>query len=303
MTYLKNQTGQILLVLLLVMTIGLGVALSIIGRSLSDISSSTKVEQSSRAFSVAEAGIERVLRGDQTNVDFLSENQSQAQVYDSGLLPAAGVALEYPYPPGISKEEIAQFWLANPITIPPSSPPTKYYTQSSIDIYWGLPNLSAADQAALEATVIYLNSNNGSIQSYKFWYDPNVTRAGTNGFAVPTCSTTIPTPPAFIVNTIFGPNRPFYCKATLNLGSLVPNPADVLLAIRSRFLYTSVSQPIALVPLGGCGQSCSLPPQAEIYTSTGSSGDTQRTVQLFSEIKVVPFYFDYAIFSKGDITK
>jgi len=67
---------------------------------------------------------------------------------------------------------------------------------------------------------------------------------------------------------------------------------------RARLLYTNVSQPIALEPVTG-----SLPPQATIYTSIGTSGNTQRTIQLFSLEKVVPFYMDYAIFSAGQISK
>jgi hypothetical protein len=93
--------------------------------------------------------------------------------------------------------------------------------------------------------------------------------------------------------------RSFYCKTTLNLSGLTPT----LELLRTRFLYTNLSQPIALSPVGSCGQSCSLPPQARLYTSTGVSGDSQRTIQLFKLDKVVPFYFDYALFSESDISK
>ena len=284
MTRFKNRPGQILLILLLVMTVGLGVGLSIISRSLIDISTSTKAEQSSRAFSTAEAGIEKALRGDLTGVSF-AENQSQASVYQSDPLPYSGQALEYP---PVGKEEIAHFWLANPV----NTPPTSYYTQSIIDVYWGIPNLAGVDQAALEVTVYY--QSGGSFLSKKFFYDPNTTRITTNGFTAPdSCSNSL-TP----ISTSSGVNRTFYCKTTLNLSGLT-----TLELIRARLLYTSVSQPIALQPLNGCGQACSLPPQARLFTSTGSSGDTQRTIQVFKLDQVVPFYFDYAIFSQGDITK
>lgn len=285
MTRFKNRSGQILLILLLVMTVGLGVGLSIISRSLIDISTSTKAEQSSRAFSVAEAGIEKALRGDLSGVSF-TENQSQANVYQSDPLPYSGQALEYP---SVGKEEVAQFWLANPA----NTPPTSYYTQPSIDLYWGTPNLSDPDeQAAIEVTVYYLSG--GVYLAQRFFYDPNASRITTNGFDPPnSCSDSLAP-----INTSSGVNRTFYCKTTLNLTGLA-----TLELIRARLLYTSVSQPIALQPLGGCGQACSLPPQARLFTSTGSSGDTQRTIQVFKLDQVVPFYFDYAIFSQGDITK
>ena len=56
-----NKKGQILLALILVMTVALAIGLSVIQKSLVDVSTSTKVEQSSMAFSAAEAGIERSL--------------------------------------------------------------------------------------------------------------------------------------------------------------------------------------------------------------------------------------------------
>ncbi len=281
----RKQSGQVLLILLLVMTVGLGIALSVIGRSLSDISSSTKLEQSTRAFSVAEAGIERALRGDTNGVNF-TDNSSQATVYDSGLLPGNGQALEYP---PISKEEIAQFWLANPAT----TPPTNYYTQSSINVYWGTTNLAPADQAALEITVVYLSGT--TITSKKYYLDPNSSRAATNGFSAPTnCSNS-----GNVIATTLGVGRMFYCRSTLDLTGMAPN----LYLARMRLLYTSISQSIAFVPVGTCGSACSLPPQAETFTSIGSSGDTQRALQLSTFQKVVPFYFDYAIFSQADIKK
>lgn len=290
--FLNFEHGQVILILLLVMTIGLGVGLSIISRSLSDISTATKVEQSSRAFSAAEAGIEKALRGDLSGVDFYSDNQSLATVTDSGLIPTSGQALEYP---PISKEEIAHFWLSNPATTPPSL----YYNQSSIDIFWGKPGLSDPDKPAIAITLIYISG--GTYSSRKFFIDPNSSRRSSNGFSDPS-------DPSFspgnclnpTLNTTFGVNRPFYCKVRLQGLPTSPSIQEVL---RIRLLYTSVAQPLAVVPVGVCGGACSLPPQAHIYTSSGSSGDTQRTIQLFKLDKVVPFYFDFALFSAGDITK
>ena len=59
---MNNERGQIILVLVLVITVALAIGISVVQRSLSDISTSTKVEESSRAFSAAEAGIERALK-------------------------------------------------------------------------------------------------------------------------------------------------------------------------------------------------------------------------------------------------
>lgn len=273
-----RQAGQVILILILVMTVALAIGLSVIQRSLSDISTSTKVEQSSRAFSAAEAGIEKALRGDTSGVNF-TDTASSAVVVDSGLLPAPAQPLEYP---PISKEEVAQVWLADPNTL------SQYYNQSSLEIAWGTPNIQDPEERpAIEVTVVY---STGAYLSQKFYFDSNSSRASINRFqdVSANCSNS---PPTF--TTSMGPNRVFYCRNSLT--GLSPT----LILLRARILYSSASQPFAVLPVGGS----SLPPQAKIITSTGTAGDTQRKVQVFQLNKVVAPYFDYAIFSVGEIKK
>lgn len=284
---MKKESGQIILILLLVMTVALGIGLSIIQRSLSDISTSTKVEQSSRAFSAAEAGIEKALQNDTSGVNF-ADTGAEASVYPPVELPEANQGLEYP---PIGKEEIAHFWLADLNSV--LNPPEAFFTGSSLDIYWGSPNLPN-DRAAIEINLIVCNtcSTTPTYQVIKYYFDPDDLRRLENGFSVPTtpCSDSLPSIP-----TSMGQSRQFYCRTTLSGLPVLPFR---LMTLRTRLLYTSVTQPIAVLPIGS-----SLPKQAKIYTAVGTSGTTQRTVQLFKLDKVVPFYFDYAIFSAGPITK
>lgn len=289
-----GQAGQVVLVLILVMTVALAIGLSVIQKSLLDVSTSTKVEQSQRAFSAAEAGIEKALKGDNGGVVF-PENQSQAQVVDSGLIPILPPAntrqdpLEYPK---LSKEEIAHFWLADPAST--SNPPAQFYTQTSLDVYWGD---STSDRAALELTLVYYD---GSQYTARKWYlDHTITRNPPNGFEQLPCS-----------GYTLGSNA-YQCKKTIGVDSntsgvvaldTIPLPSGMML-LRARLLYNSQSQPLAVQARGTCGLNCSLPPQAKILVSTGTSGETQRRVRVFQLIKVVPPYFDYAIFSAGEIKK
>lgn len=67
MNYRKNRSeykmsGQILVVLLLIMIVGLTVGLYLLGRTTTDISLTTKITDSSRAFNAAEAGVEEAIR-------------------------------------------------------------------------------------------------------------------------------------------------------------------------------------------------------------------------------------------------
>ena len=111
----KNQNGQVVIILLMVVLVALAVALSVIGRSLNDVSSSTKIEDSSRAFSAAQAGIEKALQqGFTTESSSLAitsfSNQATASV-NIYPIPFPNVALEYPK---IDKASFAEFWLADP---------------------------------------------------------------------------------------------------------------------------------------------------------------------------------------------
>ncbi|KKQ59989.1 MAG: hypothetical protein US80_C0004G0041 [Candidatus Daviesbacteria bacterium GW2011_GWA2_38_17] len=268
----RRQAGQVILILILVMAVALAIGISVIQRSLSDISTSSKVEQSSRAFSAAEAGIEKALRNDTSNTVF---TDSRATVSNSGSLPLAGQALEYPL---LGKEEVAQVWLADPNANLPNCTGYTCYTQTSLGVYWGN---SSTDKAALELTIVYYAG--GSYQSKK-WYLDQIARTPANNFDTS----------ADCGGFLIGVNA-YRCKKTL---SFTAQEAAGLMLLRARLLYNSTSQPIAVAPVSG-----SLPPQAMIIESTGTAGDTQRKIRVFKLDKVVPPYFDYGIFSLGEINK
>ena len=283
-----NSKGQIILILILIMSVALAIGLSVIQRSLSDISTASKVEQSSRAFSAAEAGVERALRGETGSFGF-SENNSSAVAIDSGSLPPVAlvgtqqIALAYPVP-GITKEEIGQVWLADFTSI--INPPPNVYTHGSIDVYWGTPSMEAA---AIQVTI---TSYDGvQYQTTKQHFDPDSARVSVNNFTPISCSG------ANTTQTTFGPMT-FNCRQNLSL------PANTKV-IRARLLYNDSAQLLAFQPPSGatCGTACSLPPQIRVITSTGLAGETQRRVQLFKQDFVVPEFFNYAIFSSGEVTK
>lgn len=309
-----TEKGQIILLLLLIMVVALAIGLSIVQRSLVDVSTSTKVEESSRAFSAAEAGIERALRTNPSSTIDVAEselqNSAQASVVPSSMLPRAQEALEYP---PLAKEDIAHVWLADPNnnvtnnlpTAAYNGQPVSVYNEATLDIYWGTANTT--DKPAIELSIIYFDGT--AYQAWKpygtspkLFLDSNAARitAG-NGFinantessatVVSSCSSPLP------IATSLGTSRNFYCKTSLR--SLPATATSKLMILRARLLYTTTSQPLAVKPTG----SASLPPQAKIYTSTGSSGSIQRKIQLFKLDKVVPFYFDFAIFSAGEISK
>lgn len=295
--FINSEQGQVILILILVMTVALAIGISVIQRSLSDISTSSKVEQSSRAFSAAEAGIEKALNCptcETTTVEF-AENQSRATVTAENRVPAipAGFGGQQalfecpPSDPRLAKEDIAQIWLADPNS--PTNPPAEFYKQTSLDVYWGN---STDDKAALELTLIYYAGT--QYQTKKWYLDHRVTRNPDNGFTQAACT-------GYDLGT-----TNYQCKYTI--GDLPSSPSRLIL-LRARLLYlpnTTEGQPFAVQAVGTCSESDTsgcIPPQARILVSTGTSGQTQRTVQVCQLEKVVPPYFDYAIFSADEIEK
>ena len=293
-----SQKGQVVLILILVMSVALSIGLSIVQKSLVDISTASKVEQSSRAFSAAEAGIEKALRGDFSTQLFAENNSSIAAITgDSQLAPPvqSGTTRQSPLEyPSLAKEDVAQVWLANFSS--PANPPPISYTQQSLDVYWGN---SSQDQAALELTLVYHDSfreqlNGIAYQSQKWYLDQSsAVRDPANGFTTVACGGG--------VDERLGGIQ-YQCKRTL---SDLPQTRvfNRLILIRARLLYNSSSQPFAVQAVGTCGAPCSLPAQSRSITSTGESGETRRRIRVFQESKVVPSYYDYVIFSSGSINK
>ncbi len=286
----KKTSGQVVIILLLIMLVALSAILSLSQRALNNVTSSTQNEQSSRAFSAAEAGIQRAIQlctpGQACTVPSVApfQNQASTNLSISNPLPPAGTALEYP---PREKEDIIQFWFADPSSN--NNPPPTIYTANSLNLYFGAKDPVSTNKPAIEFNVISWNGSN--YISTKFYFDSDSTRSGSsgNGFtaaasvAGSNCNNTSVTNASSTV---------YYCKVVVT-----GLPSNLILA-RARILYSNTAQNVAIEPTSG-----SLPPQASIYTSQGSSGLSQKTVKVFRIVNVTPFLFDYSIFSAGAIVK
>lgn len=298
-----NQQGQIVIIALLVMVVVLAVGLSVVGRSISEISTSTKVEDSTRAFSAAEAGIEKVLQmdpGTSGNVGVGGfTNQAQASVDWNAGLPDIGKALEYPL---FGKESYAQFWLTNPATMPSSG----YYKQNSFSMYFGVPKDYSGNEdekPGIEVKIITKNNSGYSI-TRRLFDSASPARVTTGDFLY--CEDGGASPTGILIPSLAS-GRLYYCKVTVRnycrIGGDVCDSSVYPVMARVRILYSNAAQPVALQPVGTCGQNCSLPPQAKVFTSVGSVGDLQRTVQVFQQKSVMPHLFDYVLFAASEVDK
>lgn len=285
---MKKQRGQIIIILLLIIVVALAIGLSIVGRSTSEIATSTKTEQSSRAFSAAEAGIERAIQESNaysqsptgpvpSGFTFSVGLANQSSVVFQYNLPIAGQGLEYP---PFGKESYAQFWLANPGDL------SRAFADTSFQIYFG--QVSSLDSPAIEVNVIMQNGNGASLtyESHKFFFDSDSNRALSNHFQVCSSSTNIP--------TNYGASRSFLCFASIDLGTNTNSFYPVL--ARVRILYSDLAHPVAISGNG-------IPAQARMFTSVGRVGNTKRTIQVFQQKLVLPQFLDYALFSANQVTK
>lgn len=289
------SAGQALLIILLVMAVVLTGALSIVSRSITDITVSQKEEESSRAFSAAEAGIEQALIGGSA-VGTLSAG-GQYSVASTSL--AAGG--EFVLPQSLSSGEVAPVWFVahddDGSILCSSDKPC--FTGDKIKICWGASDTSRGTDftPAIEASIFYTQGSGGSTSAKiaRGAYDPNPTRTGTNKFSPDDASS------CSIGSTQFAFNK------TIDLASLsVPRRTDGNQQkgpqfARLRILYnTDRAHPVGVTTVG----TGLLPNQGKKIESTGTVGDVTRKIQFFQLFPDAPPIFDSGIFSAvGGVVK
>lgn len=286
----SSQKGQIVIIFLLVIVVVLAVGLSSVGRSVTEISTSSKTEDSSRAFSAAEAGLEKALKAEDAVPAGTLENQAQFDVSVRKNLPEENVAIGHD---SVEKNSIVQFWLANPAVTPLAA----YYTQSSFDLYFGDPrSYSLGDEPAVEVNVVSWNAT--AFISNRYYFDSASTARDasfSNCASVNSSGIEIDTDSA-------GNKRKFYCR--VNISGYPSGGGNFPVVVRVKVLYGGkTNHPMALKPTGGCGPSCSLPPQKRVYTSIGNAGNSQRRLEVTQFLNVIPQIFDYSLFAMGELNK
>lgn len=276
----KTSSGQVVLITLLVLTIATTVALSLISRTTTDTTITNQTEESSQAFSAAEAGIEEALKNGSgtTGAQVLTPNVSSYTTLVSTIGNATGV---YVFPKITQKGATETLWLVNHDSSG-SLVETPTYTASSIGICWSNETVIPA----LVVTLLYKESTDGSYRVAKIGYDPSGARAAANKF------TSSWTPGGC------GGNTGTYYKQTLTFSSFNPaiDPAtDVLLALRIRPLYSDTT---IAIDAGGM----KLPQQGNKIESTGVTiGGTNRKIVVYQQYRAPSTVFDAAVYSQGSL--
>lgn len=280
------RRGQALVIVLLVLAVALTTGLAIISRSVIDVGVSTSQQESARALSAAEAGIEAklggTLAGDSGTVGTGKTGGSYTVSSTS-----AGAAKFISFPESLRSGEVVSLFLTDYNTDGTIVLPLSGTFSGRIDACWGNPD-AGGEVPAFEAELYYWD---GSVYAVKrLAYDP----AGrSNGFATsgisapPSGSSACPTDHPYQYSVSWSPvTSAFGLSAT-----------DKPVLMRLRLWYNSSSHYLAV------GSDTNFPVQGTIVTSSGTAGTSSRKVQVFQRYPDPFPLFDMAVFSGDSLTK
>jgi hypothetical protein len=275
----KSELGQALVIILLVMAVGLTMGLAVVSRSVTDIRISQQEEESARAFSAAEAGIEEAMisgPGDYTvGVD---EGTITARV-EQDLL---GEGNEYDLGGGKFKSGDTQtVWLIGHTEDEDFDSDVTFPIDGTINVCWGDSGDINAQTPALEASLVYQVGLEFRVA--RLTYDPYGGRRVSNGFGSPDA----------------GGCLGLAFKKAITLTDFGDLSGATLYALRLKLLYNEDPQPIKISSASG------FPSQGKCYISTATiveSGVTRKVKQC-QTYKAPPGVFDYVLFSGEDLVK
>lgn len=284
----SNNSGQVLLVILLMMAVILTIGLSTISRSITDIKISEQTEDSARAFSAAEAGVEAILSGLGTG----GLSGINVQTTTGSLL--SGDNKTFMYPQQISQNEIATIWLS---TYTAGSGYSGNMGTQDFSVGWGNPNTPASDNVLTPALEVSYYYNNSGIKVAKLMLDPNISRQ--NGFCHPGVScegglVTISTSGCSYANR----QVQFCANISRDLVTNWLGATGTFYFARLRLLYGSGAHYVGFGTPNG-----TLPTQGDLIAATGTSNQAVRKVQVYRLKPAPPDVFDFALYSGGSLVK
>ncbi|MBI3092877.1 MAG: pilus assembly PilX N-terminal domain-containing protein [Candidatus Levybacteria bacterium] len=266
------QRGQALLIVILIMVVSLTVGLSVASRSIVNLRTSTEEENSQRAFSAAEAGVEKAIA---TGLGISSSQDlgNNASIKEVTIGEVSGREFVLNAGNKVEKDQGIDLGLSQ--DYPGYATPQNI---NNLSIYWGSQSESCTDSppsaAAIELIVIW-EAAGSSPRSTRYAYDP-CTRG--NNFASAEEGSYIISGKTFKYKTSsIGINRGLVAR-------VIP-------------LYANT--PVGINTCNSAGTSCTaLPLQGTIIQSTGASGGTERKITYFQGYPQLPVeFFQYILFS------
>lgn len=258
MKQIRSTKGQIVPLILLIILVGATIGFSIAGTAIRNIQQTALTEESERAYTAAEAGLEQVLLELETNGTATAISNvglpsgAKIKSVDVTQIKSLNIA-------NLPKDEVAQINLSCP-----SSDPSCVTT--------GGPQLRLLWDKT--ASLVITKIGTGAPYTVTRW----AVYCGADNLDNFDLAT-----------ALVATNQ---CEKVIDFD---PN-VDLVLRIRTMYAATSLT---AETNIAG-----SLPVQSTRLTSTGQSGEAERTVQVERSAPVPPAILDYVLFSsQGSLTK
>lgn len=263
------RSGQALLIVLLVLAVALTVGLSIASRSITEVSVSTSQEESARALSAAEAGVEQALGGIATGGPGTAVPGSTTEKF-TVTNNTLGNSNSFVFNDMFAAGDVATVALDNNLG-------------STVIVCVGKQG-----DPATGAEITYYYRPGISYAVGRRVYDPS-NRMGANGgtaVAVSSCP---------VAAWTWAWARSFNVATDLTVG-----PGGPPLSLRIRLFFNgSTQEPVGAVTSGGVNPK--FPSQGSQIVSVGQAGQSTQKVQVFEGNPDVPPVFDTALYSGGSL--
>jgi len=280
------RRGQVLVVVLLMLAVATTVGLAMVSRSVTEIGVTTTQEESARALTAAEAGVEAALSAVVAGGTYTVGSTGTTYTVSSEAYGSGG---EFTISRPLTAAELETVFLSGHDANGNLVPGQEKYTDNNIAVCWG-QNISAVDATAPALEAILYFQTSGQVKVGRMGYDPNVSRQGQNSFQALGSAVGCPAGKTYAFSTLVALN-------TLGgYNSVADNP----LLLRLRLLYNGETGHFVGVKAQG---GASLPAQGTNITSAGQSGSTSRKVQLFQGYGDPFPQFDNAVFSGAGLSK
>lgn len=270
----KNERGQAVLIVLLSLSVVLIIILYILSRSITDISLSSKDEDSLRAFSAAEAGVERALV---IGASIPSTAINDA-TFNANVSSFARGTSSVVFPIALKSGENATFWfIGHNADGTLGCTQEACFTGSQARFCWGDDNTT--DNPAIEVTVYYKVGNEYRVSRKMF--DPSGGRTQNNSTPTTNC-------------TVNGER--FEYGGVYSFSGLTN-----LQFATAKILYNTTTAHKIAIDVSGSGST--LPSQGAKVNSNGSFGDSNRAIEVYQLHPEIPSIFTNVIYSGSGVTK
>ncbi len=314
----ENSKGQGLIIVALVIFVLLLIILRAIADTLTDVSVSTGEEQSTRAFSAAQAGVEKAFFLGSGAGTFESDLGNNAR-YVATVTSVGEGQTQYNFPYGLVDGESSTLWFVshdgNDLKCDEANgfPCFNYNGSTNLRLRVCFGELGSSVVPAVEVAIYYDSNGNSGVDSDNFSgvnvlrraYDPDTTRNNSNNFANASLSN---------CSDVAGDTDADYDYRTpyIDLDALIQSAAPgcvttsgCLLTAKIRVLYNDATE----VPVGVIVTGDTLPSQANKVDSVGivggATGDTttRRRLEAYQSFPELPPIFDAGVFSPPGIEK